>query len=184
VAQVPPGTALASRICQAERSTSLIHVEVSAQGEENMGKRLILLLAVGVMVAADADAVKKEKAKLKGTWTVVSLEEEGKKQPFPEGVKMSLIFQDDKLAMQFALGDKKDSKEAAYVIDPAKKPAIMDITPNDGPEKGKTVRGIYMLDKDELKICGAQKPDNDRPKDFVTKEGSKSVLITLKRDKQ
>jgi uncharacterized protein (TIGR03067 family) len=149
-----------------------------------MRRYLFLVLTAGMLIAADSDAVKKEKAKLKGTWSVVSLEEEGKKQPFPEGVKMSMVFDDDKLAMQFAFGDKKDTKEATYAIDPAKSPGHLDITLSDGPEKGKTVRGIYVIDKDGFKICWAQKPDNDRPKDFTTKEGSKSVLITLKRVKQ
>jgi uncharacterized protein (TIGR03067 family) len=151
-----------------------------------MGKRVVLCIAVGLLIAADAkdDAVKAAKAKLKGSWSLVSLEESGKKQPFPEGAKMSLVFQDDKVVMQSAFGDKKDSKEATYVIDPTKKPATIDITPSDGPEKGKTMPAIYVIEKDELKICGAQKPDQDRPKEFVTKEGSKSVLMTFKREKQ
>lgn len=147
---------------------------------------LLVAVSAGLLVAADAkdDAVKAAKAKLKGSWSLVSLEESGKKQPFPEGAKMSLVFQDDKVIMQSAFGDKKDSKEATYVIDPTKKPATIDITPADGPEKGKTMAAIYVIEKDELKICATQGPDQDRPKEFVTKEGSKSVLMTLKREKQ
>jgi len=146
----------------------------------------LLVIAAGLLVAADTkdDAIKKDKAKLKGSWSIVAIEEEGKKQALPEGIKASLVFQDDKLATTGVRGDKKDSREATYVIDPTKKPATIDITLLDGPERGKTVPGIYAFEKDELKICWALKSDQDRPKEFPTKAGSKSILFTLKREKQ
>lgn len=144
---------------------------------------LVLVLTAVVLVAADDDAVKKEKAKLKGAWEVVSMEENGKKAPFPEGAKLRLRFQDDKVAVEISLGGVDDKKDAAYKIDPAKQPAWLDIVPEDGDEKGKTFQCIYVLDKDDLKICAA-KAGVERPKEFATKEGSKTSLMILKRDKQ
>lgn len=142
----------------------------------------VLVLAAVVLIAADDDAVKKEKAKLKGTWEVTAMEEEGKKPPLPEGAKVKLVFEADKLVFQFSIGDITDKKTATYTIDPSKKPATLDLVPEDGPEKGKMLPCIFIVDKDELKICAATKPGQDRPKEFATKEGSKSMMMTLKRD--
>jgi uncharacterized protein (TIGR03067 family) len=148
----------------------------------------LLLVTVGVLVAAEEkdDAVKKDKAKLKGSWEVVAIEEDGKPaQPLPKDRKMKVVFQDDKIVVTDYVGDKvTDSKEAAYSIDPTKKPAQLDIVPADGPGKGKVVPHIYTVDKDELKLCGATEESPQRPKEFATKEGSKSILLVLKREKK
>lgn len=148
-----------------------------------MRVRALLVVISGLLIAADAkdDAVKKEKARLKGTWDIVSVEQEGRKVARPEGTKMKMVFQDDKFVMQSIMGDKKESKEATYTIDPTQKPVTIDIVPGEGPDKGKTVAGIYVIDKDELKICTVFKPGQDRPKEISAKE--KTVLFTLKREK-
>jgi uncharacterized protein (TIGR03067 family) len=151
--------------------------------------RLALVFAIfttGFCFAADAkdEAVKKGLEKLQGTWTLVSIEEDGKKQPFPEGGKMQVVFKDNKMTARTTVGDKTDSKEATYSIDPSKKPAHLDITPTDGPGKGKVVPHIYVIEKDELKLCGATEGSQERPKDFATKKGEKAVLLIFKREKQ
>jgi uncharacterized protein (TIGR03067 family) len=136
-----------------------------------------LLLVVGLLVAADDnDTIKKEKEKLKGDWTVASLHADGKDAKEEEA---TFTFAGDKLTVAF-----KDSKQSAtYTIDPAAQPKTIDIVPEEGPEKGKTIKGIYTFDDDGLKICAAASPDKDRPKEFAAKKGSGSVLIVLKKDK-
>src|SRR5262245_22538667 len=115
-----------------------------------MRAHAVLVMFAGLLVAADAkdDAVKKEKARLTGAWDIVSVEQEGRKVARPEGTTMKMVFQDDKFVMQSIAGDKKESKEATYAIDPTQKPATIDIVPGEGPDKGKTVAGIYVIDKD------------------------------------
>jgi len=113
---------------------------------------------------------RKEKAKLKGTWVLVSLEQDGKAQPLPANGRFTMTFQGDKL-----IATEGVTKEATYSIDPTKQPAHLDIIPADDPDKGEPAPLIYVIDKDELKICGATLGalgrDGERPKEFATKEG-------------
>jgi uncharacterized protein (TIGR03067 family) len=143
-----------------------------------MKLRAFLVLAVAFLVAADApkEDVKKEKEKLKGAWKVVSLEVEGKEQKKEE---VTFTFADDNLTIAF----KDDKKTANYKLEPTTKPTSIDMVPDDGPEKGKTLKGIYVVDGEMLKLCFAKQPDNARPSEFATKKESGSVLIVLKKEK-
>ena len=67
---------------------------------------------------------------------------------------------------------------AGYTIDPGKKPAHIDLTIGDGPEKGKTLPGLYKLEKGELTLVFAE--GETRPKGF-TSEGD-AMLLKLKKD--
>lgn len=148
---------------------------------------LLIVVAGGLLVAADTkdDAIKKDKAALKGTWEVVAMEERG--QAAEEISITRIVFGDDKLVVTgievIGLPDKKDV-EVAYTIDPSQKPAAIDVVPAEGPEKGKKVLAIYGLNKDELKICVAQKAGQERPKRFATTKESVDILLTLKREKK
>jgi hypothetical protein len=53
----------------------------------------------------------------------------------------------------------------------------------EGPTKGKTHLGIYVLDGDKVKFCFAA-PGKDRPTEFTAKEGSEFTLSEWKRDKK
>lgn len=144
-------------------------------------KLTVLFTAVaGLCLAADAkdDAVKAEKAKLQGTWKVVSLEIDGTKAPEEDIKKMSLVFQDGK-AITRRTGDK--DYEATYTIDPSQKPATVEFV--SGNEKEKPIRCIYLLNGDDLKIC-ASMPGDARPKEFTSKKGEQTSLIVLKREKR
>lgn len=141
-----------------------------------MKPRVFLVLVVGVLLAADAkEDIQKEQEKIKGAWKITALESEGAS----EKEDASLTFGDDKLTVAF----KDEKKTAAYKLDPSSQPKSIDIIPDDGPEKGKTIKGIYSLDGDALKLCFASTPKKDRPTEFVTKKDSGSVLMVLKKEK-
>jgi uncharacterized protein (TIGR03067 family) len=144
-----------------------------------------LALASVLLIAADAkdDAVKEAKAKLKGAWDMVSIEHPGGKVPIPEGGKFQMVIENDKFTMQFIKGETKDNTEATYTIDPTQKPPQIDIVFSEGPIKGMKGLGIYVLDKDDLKIFLAE-PGEPRPKEIAAKEGVKAVLMTIKRQKK
>jgi uncharacterized protein (TIGR03067 family) len=148
-------------------------------------RALLMLLAVGFLVAADDkdDAVKKEKAKLKGTYKMVSGEEQGMKLPDDYVTNTKVEFTNDKMIIKVVKDKDEKNVEATYKIDPGQKIKTIDLKPTDGPEKGKTIKGIYVIDGDTLKICAASKSDNDRPKVFATEKGSGSVLMVLKKEK-
>jgi uncharacterized protein (TIGR03067 family) len=138
-----------------------------------MKKCLLGVLVVGLLVAAD-DKKDDVKDKLKGTWTVVSMERDGKKAPDDEIKGMSLTFDGDKVTFKHG----NDTKMGTIKVDAGQKPAHLDLTPAD--QKDKTMKMVFEVDGDTLKIGGAKKEDGPRPKGFDDAE----VKITLKREKK
>jgi len=74
-----------------------------------------------------------------------------------------------------------------YKLDPAAKPKAIDLIPEEGPAKGKTLQGIYSLQRDELKVCfvspNIPDPENQkRPGEFSAKKGSGYVLLVFRPD--
>src|SRR5262249_10157218 len=112
-----------------------------------MKRYVLAVLTVGLLVAGDKtkdEDDKKEKGKLKGSWKVVAMEFAGMKVPEEEVKKDNtvLVFEADKITRK----GKDKTEDATYVIDPSQKLKEIDITPTDGPEKGKTMKCVYMLD--------------------------------------
>jgi uncharacterized protein (TIGR03067 family) len=142
----------------------------------------LLLPALGLLLAAaqaDDEAVKKEVARLKGKWSVVEVfGPDGQKAP-EEYVKDSkMTITEDK--MKFTTKEGKQP-EASYKVNPARRPKEIDLVVVDGPEKGKTIKAIYSLEGNTLKIAHAG-PDAERPRDLPP--NAKQVgLIVLKKDK-
>jgi len=118
----------------------------------------------------------KDKEKLQGTWKAVSVTDNGRTES-GDAVK-TLKLQIKKDAYTYVIGDKNFS--ARFTIDPSKKPKQMDVTFEEGPQKGKTMRAIYSLDGDKLKICGG----DERPTEFSAKAKSKAVLFEFERDQK
>jgi uncharacterized protein (TIGR03067 family) len=142
-----------------------------------MRPKLLVLLAVGLLAAADAptkDADKKDK--LAGTWTVASGQRDGMDL---DGIKGDTVqFDGATMTVKTQNGDHR----ATFKVDATKKPKAIDLTPEDGPEKGQTIAGIYAFDGDDLKLCFAR-PGKGRPTAFVTKAGSDLMLIVLRPEK-
>jgi RNA polymerase sigma factor (sigma-70 family) len=72
-----------------------------------------------------------------------------------------------------------------YKLDAAAQPKTIDLIPEEGPAKGKTLRGIYSLDTDELKICYVSPNTVDpekkpRPGAFAAKKDSGYVLVVFR----
>jgi uncharacterized protein (TIGR03067 family) len=142
-----------------------------------MRARVALVLAVSLLVAADK--AKKGEAKkgatgIDGTWEIVSLTQNGKKNDNAKGDKV--IFKGKTMTVKAGGGEHKGT----FTIDAKKK--TIDIVPTDGPQKGKTIKGIFQLKNGELKICFAR-PEKDRPKEFAAPKDSGLTLAVLKRGK-
>jgi uncharacterized protein (TIGR03067 family) len=138
------------------------------------------LLAAGLLLAADAkdDAAKKELDKFTGTWKAASMVEDGKEAPRDEVEKVSLTVKGEDYT--FRRGDAVI--EGTHRLDPSKTPKAIDAVRNSGPDKGKTILGIYELTDDAYKVCFAP-PGQDRPTEFASKAGSGNRLIVMKRQK-
>ncbi len=142
----------------------------------------VLLLAAAA-TAQQKDSVKKELARLEGTWKYVKVEAPDK---IAETIgKASVVeFRGNKTIHTITLSTgKKEVTRATITIDPEKKPKTIDVTPLDGPQKGKTFQGIYKLDGDTLTIHAGDQP-GDRPTNFKYKAGKAQTLSTLKRVKK
>jgi uncharacterized protein (TIGR03067 family) len=142
-----------------------------------MKLQVVLVLAVGLLLAAEKptkeEGTKKAKG-LGGTWMIVSITQDGKNDDKAKDRKV--IFEGKNITVKAEKGDHK----VTFKIDQKKK--TIDLTPADGPEKDKTFKGIYELKKGELKICFAR-PGKDRPTEFTSEAGSGRMLVVLKRGK-
>ena len=139
---------------------------------------LVATLTMGTAGAQD-DAAKKEMKKLEGTWATVSIEAAGQKVTDEDKIKTrKLTTKGDKYTMK--VGD--ETVQGTVEINPSKNPKTIDIKPDTGSNKGKTLLGIYELDGDNLKICLAL-PGKDRPTAFATAAENRQQLVVYKREK-
>ncbi len=141
-----------------------------------------LALLGGLALAADApkdDPAKADTDKFTGTWSIVSLEVDGKKESDDQLKSMKVVFEPGKYTFT---KDGNTVETGTYKLDPSQKPKAIESTPADGKDKGKIFLGIYELDGDNNKVCFGI-PGTDRPTDFTTKKDSNRILYVLKRDK-
>jgi uncharacterized protein (TIGR03067 family) len=134
-------------------------------------KMLVLPLTVVLslcLVSAQAqeDAAKKEFAKLQGTWKRVAAEVDGKKVPAAELQTSTLTVDGDKYMLNMA----GQMRTGVFKLDPSKTPKQIDIVSDAGPNKGKSLPGIYELDGDVFKYV-VSSPGKERPTDFTAKPG-------------
>jgi uncharacterized protein (TIGR03067 family) len=139
--------------------------------------RLSVTLTLVLSLSASGDDAKT--ATIEGTW-LPSSAEIGEKQ-FPDEVRKSikLVVEGDKYTV--TVGDKVD--KGTVKLDLKAKPKALDITGTEGPNKGKTILGIYERDGDTLRIC-YDLSGKGRPKAFETKAGTQLFLVTYKREKR
>lgn len=140
-----------------------------------------VLVAVAPAVAADTpeDAAQKEYARFEGAWKIVSVEIEGKKLP-------ETFFKGSRLVLkgpEFTYQEGGMTSKGTYRVDVSKKPKQIDITFSEGPQKDKTLLGIYELDDDTYRLC-LDPTGKGRPTEFASKHGSGHVLEVLQREKE
>jgi uncharacterized protein (TIGR03067 family) len=134
------------------------------------------VLAFAALVRSD-DAPDDAKM-LNGTWVVVSADLSGKAMPDDFVKSLKLTIDGEKYTTK--VGDEVD--KGTLKIDPAKKPKTMDISPSEGPNKGKTLLAIYQVTGDALKVC-YRLGEGDRPDEFKSTAENKLFLVNYKREK-
>jgi len=146
---------------------------------------LFLAGATLALGGARADEKKADDPKaLDGEYTLTAGLKGG--QPAPEQflkAVQGVTIKDSVMTIKIKEGDKEDSKMAKLKLDPSKKPAELELIPQDGPEKGKAMPGIYSLEKGELKLAFAESgpQPGPRPKDFTSTAENKVTILTLKK---
>jgi uncharacterized protein (TIGR03067 family) len=128
------------------------------------------------------DLIQKDYERLSGTFQLVSGMIDG--QPVAEDVrKQTRLVTDMNKFTVSAGGEAGTSAEGTFTIDPTKSPKTVDSLQGAGPDKGKTVLGIYeIIDDNHKRACWAPvgKP---RPTAFNSKRGSGHILQVWERIK-
>jgi uncharacterized protein (TIGR03067 family) len=96
------------------------------------------------------------------------------------------FFQGSRLVLkgpQFTYQEAGTTYKGTYKVDVSKKPKQIDMTFTEGPEKDKTMVGIYELEGDTYRVC-VNPTGKGRPTEFASKPGSGHVLEVLKREKE
>jgi uncharacterized protein (TIGR03067 family) len=140
---------------------------------------LLLIAAAAVAVPFPTEKKTAEAPSIDGTYQIVNIEDAGRPaQPPQELAKMAqarVKFEKNTMTMSMLEGP---SMSANLVINYAKSPITIDIVPNDGPEKGRTIRGICKREGAVLTLCATEHGDADRPTEFKAAKGF--VMMTLK----
>ncbi len=137
---------------------------------------LALLLIAGPAQPGDAA---RGPAALQGQWVLIAETSGGVAVPAEKLKDRKLAVKGDAYIFKSPV---TGGETGTFTVDPAQKPPTIDVTPADGPNKGKTRRGIYAVEGDTLKVCfnpiGAE-----RPSAFASERGSKTVLLAFRREK-
>ena len=134
---------------------------------------LACVLAVGLAGLARGDD--KALKALEGTYKVTVAEQSGKAAEKAITDVMTVTIASD----QFTVSAGPDDKKAAKItVMPAAKVSTIDLSPADGPEKGKTFAGIYRkVENGELTLVFRE--GGNRPTEFKSDDGA--TLLRLKK---
>ena len=113
---------------------------------------------------------------LLGTWDLVKAEKGGKPLPDSDSKGLKVEITKDEMVIVMPGRDRKET--AKYKLDMKSKPRGIDITPKG--QDGKTVKGIYKIEKGELTMCWSEQ-GMERPTKFDDK--SKALLVLRKPKK-
>ena len=136
-----------------------------------------LILGTGLLLAFGQPADDAQQ-KLQGTWTATKAERDGNAADDVVGHRLSFTSN----RFQIISKDGKPLYAGTVRVNASAKPGAIDFEHTEEALKGKTWKGIYVLDGDTLTICdNAPNLDEGRPISFETKSGSGYEVITFKR---
>jgi uncharacterized protein (TIGR03067 family) len=148
-----------------------------------MLSRTVVVLVPWWLVVAVANAdddVKKDIKQMQGKWQAVGVQAQGKEAPKEQVKKFRIVIMGNEITFNPDSGNRKSQ----FKVIPIKSPKAMDMTPLDGPMKGKTIRGIYSLEDGLLKICIPNgRKITKRPTEFKTLLGDGLALMIFERTK-
>ena len=145
-------------------------------------KRLATLALVMIAPALVVFAADDKPAGLDGTYKVTGLTKGGKRAE----EEVTKIFEGAAIkGDKFTMTIMGEAKVATIKVDAKAKPATIDLVPDEGPEKGKTMLGIWKLEKGVLTIAVIEGKDGEtkRPEAFDGK-GDKEIVLELTKDEK
>jgi uncharacterized protein (TIGR03067 family) len=138
-------------------------------------------LALFLPALLRADEQPKGDRDLDGEWEMQSSVEDGGKEMKFAPIVAKVSFSGESLVLRIIVGgDVLSEFTRKLAIDAAKKPKTLDILPDADDCNPETVKAIYEVKNDELRLCRA-KEGKERPTELSSKKGSGWTLGTLKR---
>jgi uncharacterized protein (TIGR03067 family) len=160
------------------------HKDRSLPMKKLLGPVVSLLFALVVCVnpvgaaAPSPNPASADAKAIQGTWKMVFAAGAGRALPQEEFAGHRLVFSGDKYT--YFKEEDKLHDHGAFRLDPKARPRAIDIIEDQGPNRGTTSRGIYMLDGDTLVVC-YNLPHMSRPTEFSSKADSSIFLFIYQR---
>jgi len=129
--------------------------------------------------AAQEDPLKRDHAAIQGTWKVVAMRAAGNPAPDQVVAVVKYQFNGEKLIVTPA---EPGTSDYTFSLDPSAKPiAACDMALIGSKDPADTMKGIYILDGDKLKICMGK---NERPTQMSAEveDGFGQMLVELERE--
>ena len=149
-----------------------------------MRNRLGLLFIVLLSAAMFAQAQEKtgDDAKdMQGVWKVIDLEANAEKKPAEEFQGIQVIVKGNEL---WAVKPTGADPKLKFTLDPQKSPKTIDLTVQEGNDKGKVVLGIYSVKDGQLRLCiNIFGEASSRPTEFKTRDRDGVAFAILEREK-
>jgi uncharacterized protein (TIGR03067 family) len=127
---------------------------------------------------AEVDVDEEELKNLRGSWSLISRETNGKKTR-GEDSETRLVIRGRTVVAKF--GEDVDQVGTIKRVDPTGTSRKLDVVITDGTHEGQTLLAIYQINGDRLKFCGNL---TRRPTSFGTKEADEGTFCSVyKREK-
>src|SRR5262245_38530991 len=146
-----------------------------------MKTRCLLTLAACLLLGADRSADSKEKVaatELEGSWCAVSFITRGEAWPDDLARFHTTTFAGSTCVSRYG---GKTGHKCTFKIDAQANPKKLDVTIEEGKDKGKRILAIYELKENTLKICEAAL-GKERPSGFDSTFQNQQCLEILKRE--
>jgi uncharacterized protein (TIGR03067 family) len=117
---------------------------------------------------------------LMGTWKLTAAERNGEKVDLAkeEHLPTQLSITGNRIVAKLP---KDQEHKGTFKADLTKDPATIDLTPSEGPEKGKAMQGLMKVKGDTLTLCFTEGEHDKRPTELASKKDSKTVIATFKK---
>ena len=134
----------------------------------------LLILTATLVTTAD------DLGEFQGTWVLVSRKVAGEEETITRWTRFKLIFEGDTVIAQ---RQGMTVPFGRYRLDPKQKPKAYDQMIDDASLDGGsvTLRGIYELDGDTLRLC-ISRPGDRRPTAFATRPERGWLLLVYRRE--
>ena len=140
---------------------------------------LFPLLCLSLAQPANEEKAKKDLQQMQGTWIMHALEINGKEVP-PQQIQDTYLTV--KRDVYQTKTKKKEHDGLRLKLDPSKNPKAVDMIKTAPGGAEEVIKGIYLIEKDTLKICRGLSPEHERPNQFATWPNTNAFVVTWKKE--